>query len=80
LALLFITHDWGVVTQEADRVVVMYAGGVVEEGPAKHVLGAPQHPYTKGLLAASPRLERGKLTPIPGSVPKLTSAAAGVCL
>jgi peptide/nickel transport system ATP-binding protein len=77
LGLLFITHDLGVVAQVADRVVVMYAGRVVEEGPAKHVLGAPQHPYTKGLLAASPRLERGILTPIPGSVPKLTALPPG---
>jgi len=77
LGLLFITHDLGVVAQVADRVVVMYAGRVVEEGGAKHVLGAPQHPYTQGLLAASPKLQRGKLTPIPGSVPKLTALPPG---
>src|SRR2546427_12285015 len=73
LGLLFITHDLGVVAQVADRVAVMYAGRIVEEGPAKDVLGSPRHPYTQGLLAASPRLERGKLTPIPGSVPKLAA-------
>jgi oligopeptide/dipeptide ABC transporter ATP-binding protein len=77
LGLLFITHDLGVVAQVADRVAVMYAGRVVEEGPAKEVLGAPRHPYTQGLLAASPKLERGKLTPIPGSVPKLTALPPG---
>jgi peptide/nickel transport system ATP-binding protein len=77
LGLLFITHDLGVVAQVADRVAVMYAGRIVEEGPAKDVLGSPRHPYTQGLLAASPRLERGKLTPIPGSVPQLAALPPG---
>ena len=77
LGLLFITHDLGVVAQVADRVAVMYAGRIVEEGPAHDVLGAPKHPYTQGLLAASPRLERGKLTPIPGTVPQLTALPPG---
>jgi len=66
-----------VVAQVADRVAVMYAGRIIEEGPASDVLGAPKHPYTQGLLAASPRLERGKLTPIPGSVPQLTALPPG---
>jgi len=77
LGLLFITHDLGVVAQVADRVSVMYAGRIVEQGPARDVLGAPKHPYTQGLLAASPRLERGKLTPIPGTVPQLTALPPG---
>jgi oligopeptide/dipeptide ABC transporter ATP-binding protein len=77
LGLLFITHDLGVVAQVADRVAVMYAGRIVEEGSAAQVLAAPKHPYTQGLLAASPRLERGKLTPIPGSVPQLTALPPG---
>jgi oligopeptide/dipeptide ABC transporter, ATP-binding protein, C-terminal domain len=77
LGLLFITHDLGVVAQVADRVAVMYAGRVVEDGPVKEVLGVPRHPYTEGLLAASPKLERGKLTPIAGSVPKLTALPPG---
>jgi peptide/nickel transport system ATP-binding protein len=77
LGLLFITHDLGVVAQVADRVAVMYAGRIVEEGPSRDVLGAPKHPYTQGLLAASPRLERGKLTPIPGTVPQLTALPPG---
>jgi ABC-type dipeptide/oligopeptide/nickel transport system ATPase component len=64
LGLLFITHDLGVVAQVADRVAVMYAGRIVEEGPVADALARPKHPYTQGLLAASPRLERGKLTPI----------------
>ena len=77
LGLLFITHDLGVVAQVADRVAVMYAGRIVEQGPAKQVLLQPAHPYTQGLLAASPRLERGKLKPIPGSVPQLTALPPG---
>ncbi len=77
LGLLFITHDLGVVAQVADRVAVMYAGRIVEEGPARKVLQAPRHPYTQGLLAASPTLERGRLTPIPGSVPQLTVLPPG---
>jgi peptide/nickel transport system ATP-binding protein len=77
LGLLFITHDLGVVAQVADRVTVMYAGRIVEEGPVSEVLRAPRHPYTQGLLAASPTLERGKLAPIPGTVPQLTALPPG---
>jgi peptide/nickel transport system ATP-binding protein len=77
LALLFITHDLGVVAQVADRVAVMYAGRVIEEGPAREVFAKPRHPYTRGLLAASPTLERGKLTPIRGTVPQLTALPPG---
>ena len=77
LGLLFITHDLGVAAQVAERVAVMYAGRIVEEGPAREVLVAPRHPYTQGLLAASPTLERGKLVPIPGTVPQLTALPPG---
>jgi len=77
LGLLFITHDLGVVAQVADRVAVMYAGRIIEEGPTREVLAAPRHPYTQGLLNASPTLERSKLSPIPGSVPQLTALPPG---
>jgi oligopeptide/dipeptide ABC transporter ATP-binding protein len=77
LGLLFITHDLGVVSQVADRVAVMYAGRIIEEGPAREVLASPRHPYTQGLLKASPTLERGALTPIPGAVPQLTALPPG---
>ena len=77
LGLLFITHDLGVVAQVAERVAVMYAGRIIEEGPARDVLTKPRHPYTQGLLKASPTLKRGALTPIPGAVPQLTALPPG---
>jgi oligopeptide/dipeptide ABC transporter ATP-binding protein len=77
LALLFITHDLGVVAQVADRIAVTYAGRVVEEGPAREVLERPRHPYTAGLLRASPQLVRHKLEPIPGAVPSLIALPPG---
>jgi oligopeptide/dipeptide ABC transporter ATP-binding protein len=77
LGLVFITHDLGVVAQVADRIAVMYAGRIVEEGPVAEVLRAPRHPYTQGLLAASPSLQKKKLTPIPGTVPQLTALPPG---
>jgi oligopeptide/dipeptide ABC transporter ATP-binding protein len=77
LGMLFITHDLGVVAQVADRVAVMYTGRIVEQGPARDVLTRPAHPYTKGLLAASPTLQRGELQPIQGTVPQLTALPPG---
>jgi len=77
LSMLFITHDVGVVAQIADRVMVMYAGRVVEEGPANEVLRHPRHPYTQGLLRAAPRLHRSNLAPIPGTVPALSALPPG---
>jgi len=77
LALLFITHDLGVVAQVADRIAVTYAGRIVEEGPAREVLACPRHPYTEGLLRASPQLVRQKLEPIPGAVPALMALPPG---
>jgi oligopeptide/dipeptide ABC transporter ATP-binding protein len=77
LALLFITHDLGVVAQVADRIAVTYAGRIVEEGPARELLARPRHPYTAGLLRASPQLVRQRLEPIPGAVPSLTALPPG---
>ena len=70
-ALILITHDLGVVAEMADRVAVMYAGRIVEAGPAAAVLGDPQHPYTLGLVAAMPSLgvRTGRLATVPGTVP-----------
>ena len=70
--ILFITHDLGLVVELADRVVVMYAGEVVETAPALELYSAPKHPYTAGLLNAMPQLGvRGKELPtIPGRTPE----------
>jgi len=77
LSLLFITHDLGIVAQIADRVAVMYAGRIVEEGPSAEILRHPRHPYTQGLLRAAPRLVREKLASIPGTVPALSALPPG---
>jgi oligopeptide/dipeptide ABC transporter ATP-binding protein len=77
LAVLFITHDLGIVAQVADRIAVMYAGSVVEEGPAADVLRTPRHPYTEALMRAAPSLKRRKLEPIPGGVPRLDALPPG---
>ena len=60
LAIVFITHDFGVVAQLCDRVAVMYAGRIVEEGPTQAILDAPTHPYTARLMACVPELGEGK--------------------
>ncbi len=81
LAVLLITHDLAVVAETCDRVVVMYAGEVVEEASSKRLFGSPAHPYTRGLLAALPRLgqpaKRGELPTIPGQVPNFESLPTG---
>jgi len=71
MSLLYITHDLGVVSKIADRVYVMYAGVIAEQGTAGHIFRQPKHPYTQGLLASLPsRAKRGKtLHSIPGTVP-----------
>jgi oligopeptide/dipeptide ABC transporter ATP-binding protein len=71
LAMLFITHDLAVVSQVAEKIAVMYAGRIVEEGPTDEILRRPRHPYTEGLLRAAPSLDKKVLQPIPGSVPQL---------
>jgi oligopeptide/dipeptide ABC transporter ATP-binding protein len=72
MAVLLITHDLGVVAGRADRVLVMYAGQLVETAPTAELFAAPAHPYTKALLSSIPRLSGplGRLAPIPGSVPQ----------
>jgi oligopeptide/dipeptide ABC transporter ATP-binding protein len=76
-AILLITHDFGVVAQVADRVAVMYAGRIVEEGPVRELLKQPLHPYSHALLATLPRVDgaRTQLHQIPGQPPELTSPA-----
>lgn len=71
MGIIFITHDLGVVAQTCDKVAVMYLGRLVEQGPVRNVIRNPQHPYTKGLLAALPRLDDldAPLIPVPGDIP-----------
>ena len=83
-AIMLITHDLGVVAEMAQRVVVMYAGRKVEEGTVIEIFGNPQHPYTRGLLGAVPKLGsslhetgRSKLTEIGGLVPSLKQKIVG---
>lgn len=57
MSIIFITHDLGVIAEIADEVLVMYKGKIVEQGPVKQIFEAPQHPYTKGLLACRPRMD-----------------------
>jgi len=80
LAMLFVSHDLGVVSQVADRVAVMYGGCLVEAGSARQVFGGAVHPYTRGLLGAVPTLasERGRPLPsIEGTVPSITAMPPG---
>ncbi|ACL55529.1 ABC transporter ATP-binding protein [Methylobacterium nodulans] len=80
MALVLITHNMGVVAETAQRVIVMYAGQVMEEQKAAALFAAPQHPYTAALLAALPeRSEGGRLATIPGVVPGLFDRPSG-CL
>ena len=82
-AIVLITHDMGAVAEMADRVLVMYAGRVVEEGHTAHVLGQPGHPYTQGLIDCLPELgssqqsERQELAEIAGMVPSIWELGAG---
>jgi peptide/nickel transport system permease protein len=77
-ALIFITHDVGIVSELCDRVLVMYAGVVVESGPLEVVLDSPRHPYTRRLLASVPILGRARRArPIPGLPPSLDELPVG---
>ena len=82
-SIILITHDMGVIAEMADRVVVMYAGRIVEEGPVDVILEDPLHPYTRGLITCVPHLEdhpspeRQPLTEIAGMVPALTALGRG---
>jgi len=71
MAMVFISHDLAAVSQVCERVCVMYAGKIVEQGPVTQLFNAPRHPYTRGLFDAIPRLTgpRQRLIPIPGTVP-----------
>ncbi len=78
-AILFITHDLGVIASLCDRVYVMYAGAIVEGGPVGTILEAPAHPYTQALLRATPTVTAvtGELYAIPGQIPEPASRGRG---
>ena len=82
MAVLLITHAMGVIAETAQRVVVMYAGKVIEEASVGELFRAPLHPYTQGLIRSIPRIDRAavhhqRLEAIPGTVPKLVEPAPG---
>ena len=80
LSMLFVSHNLGIVERICDELAVLYAGRVVEQGPTEAIFARPQHPYTKGLLAAVPRVQRDRMTrlaPIPGGLPDLTQPQEG---
>src|SRR5690606_17707849 len=79
MGLVLISHDLGVISQVSDRVMVMYAGRVVEQAHADLLFSAPSHPYTRGLLDALPELEGPvkRLEAIPGTVPPPTAMPLG---
>ncbi|MFT3822091.1 MAG: ABC transporter ATP-binding protein [Rubrivivax sp.] len=82
MAVMLITHAMGVVAEVAQKVVVMYAGKVVEEAPVAELFGNPRHPYTQGLIRSIPRIDlaaahKQRLEAIPGTVPKLIEPREG---
>jgi peptide/nickel transport system ATP-binding protein len=82
MAIMLITHAMGVVAENAQRVVVMYAGKVVEDAPVDELFANPRHPYTQGLIRAIPRVDaraqhRARLEQIPGTVPSLLDPPPG---
>lgn len=77
-AAILVSHDLGVIAENTDHVVVMYAGRIMETGPTDRILRHPQHPYTEGLLSCRPSLlGKMRLEPIPGQPPAITSKVAG---
>jgi oligopeptide/dipeptide ABC transporter ATP-binding protein len=82
MAILFITHDLGVVSELCDRVIVMYAGRIVEQAPTAELMARPLHPYTEALLKSTPRVDvagGGELKPIGGLPPRLSGAKLQEC-
>lgn len=78
-AMLLVTHDMGVIAETADRVAVMYAGRIIEIGPVRQIVKHPRHPYTEGLMASIPPLDRRveRLAAIEGSMPRLSAIPPG---
>jgi len=77
MSLLLITHDLGIIAECAKRVIIMYAGRIVEEADVKEIFTNPRHPYTIGLLNSLPKKNGKRLEPIPGQVPKIKMLPEG---
>jgi oligopeptide/dipeptide ABC transporter ATP-binding protein len=78
VAVIFVTHNLGIVARMCDKLAVMYAGKIVEAGTVRELFNAPQHPYTKALLGAMPKLgSKEKLFAIPGQPPDLATLPPG---
>jgi oligopeptide/dipeptide ABC transporter ATP-binding protein len=78
LAMLLVSHDLGIIAGTADRIAIMYAGRIVEQGPVRSVFASPAHPYTKGLLLSIPRGDGGRrLAAIDGAVPAISELPQG---
>jgi peptide/nickel transport system permease protein len=77
MGMVFVTHNLAVVSDIADRVLVMYAGEVVEEGPVEEIFAAPRHPYSAALIASMPEGDAERLTAIPGTVPQPWAMPSG---
>jgi peptide/nickel transport system permease protein len=80
MALVLISHNLALISENCDRVLVMYAGRIVEEVPADRLLSDARHPYTRALITAIPDIGRSRderLNPIPGEVPNIASPPAG---
>jgi oligopeptide/dipeptide ABC transporter ATP-binding protein len=78
VALLFVTHNLGIVAKMCDRVAVMYAGRIVEQGPVREIFKAPRHPYTQALLSSIPKIgSREPLYAIQGQPPDLANLPSG---
>lgn len=79
MAMILITHDLATVASTADRVLVMYGGQIVEEGPVEEIFYRPRHPYTEGLLGSVPSLARKRLVAIKGTPPRIQDVPADQC-
>jgi oligopeptide/dipeptide ABC transporter ATP-binding protein len=80
MALILVSHDMGVIAEQTDEVVVMYAGRIVEHGTGETVIGSPLHPYTRGLLSSIPHVDgprTARLTPVAGSPPSAVFLPSG---
>ena len=79
MAVMLITHAMGVIAETAQRVVVMYAGQVIEQAPVAELFASPRHPYTQGLIRSIPRIDqpRGQLPTLPGAPPDMSALPTG---